>query len=137
MAAAYRPESGESNRRRPRQAGDTRDEISFALLVAAYKIVLSAASTAGPNIIAVKILILALICSVIPIFFGFVFLHGTKNRLAALRDRCRVAPDRARAVAEYESVRAAFPSSLVARWCGFGPVDAVAQNNSSNAPRAS
>ncbi len=84
-----------------------------------------------------KILILALICSVIPIFFGFVFLHGTKNRLASLRERCRVAPDRARAIAEYESARAAFPSSLIARWFGFGPVDAVAQKNSSNAPRAS
>ena len=85
----------------------------------------------------VKILILAVICSVIPIFFGLVFLHGTKNRLASLRERCRVAPDRARAVAEYESARAAFPASLAARWFGYGPADVVAQNNSSNTPKAS
>jgi hypothetical protein len=113
------------------------DEISFALCVATYKIDSSPASSPGVKTIAVKILILALICSVIPIFFGFVFLHGTKNRLASLRDRCRVAPDRARAIAEYESARVAFPASLIARWFGFGPVDSVAQNNSSNAPRAS
>lgn len=113
------------------------DEISFALSVRVYKIDLVRHRLRATKLIAVKILILALICSVIPIFFGFVFLHGTKNRLASLRERCRVAPDRARAIAEYESARAAFPTSLVARWFGFGPVDSVARNSSSNAPRAS
>jgi len=89
----------------------------------------------------VKIIILAVICSVIPTFFGFVFLHGTRNRLAVLRERCRTAPDPARAAADYDVARKAFPTSLVAGWFGFGPVDSLlkksARENPSNATRSS
>ena len=88
-----------------------------------------------------KIIILAVICSVIPAFFGFVFLHGTRNRLAVLRERCRTSPDRDRAVLEYDAARKAFPTSLVAGWFGFGPVDSLlekpALKNPSNSTRSS
>lgn len=94
-------------------------------------------SVACAEIIAVKLLILAIICSVVPIFFGFIYLHGTRNRLASLRERSRIAPDPVRAMAEYESMRTAFPSRLVARWFGFGPLDSGAQKNPSNSPGAS
>lgn len=113
-------------------------EFSFAKCPPQYKIPHRVAQAGLPaRNFAVKFLILATICSVIPIFFGLVFLHGTKNRLASLRERCRTAPDSSRAVLEYEAVRTAFPSSLVARWFGFGPVDAAARKNPSNLPRAS
>jgi len=89
----------------------------------------------------VKIIILAVICSVIPAFFGFVFLHGTRNRLTVLRGRCRTAPDRARAVSDYDAARKAFPTSLVAGWFGFGPVDSLLEKqvrkNPSNSTRSS
>ena len=88
-----------------------------------------------------RIIILCVICSVVPTFFAFVFLHGTRNRLAVLRERCRTAPDPARAVADYDAARKAFPTSLVAGWFGFGPVDSLleklAQKNPSNAARSS
>ena len=88
-----------------------------------------------------KLLILGLICSLIPAFFGFVFLHGTRNRLAALRERCRTAPDRDRAVLDYDAARKAFPTSLVATWYHFGPADSLPQNsgqkNPSNSTRSS
>ncbi len=88
-----------------------------------------------------KLLILGLICSLIPAFFGFVFLHGTRNRLAALRERCRTAPDRDRAVLEYDAARKAFPTSLVAGWYHFGPADSLleksARENPSNPTRSS
>lgn len=87
-----------------------------------------------------KIIILAVICSVIPAFFAFVFLHGTRNRLAVLRERCRTATDRERAVLDYDSARKAFPTSLVAGWFNFGPVDSLperlARENPSNPTRS-
>ena len=89
----------------------------------------------------VKLLILFAICSVIPAFFIFVFLHGTKNRLALLRERCRVAPDRERAVLEYDVARKTFPASLVAGWFDFGPVslspESEERKNPSNPPLSS
>ncbi len=66
-------------------------------------------------------LLLLTITSVIPLFFTFIFVHGTRNRLASLRERC-AAPNPQQARDEYDSVRRAFPSSLVARMFGFGPL---------------
>jgi hypothetical protein len=79
------------------------------------------------------ILLLSVIASIIPAFFTFVFVHGTKNRLASLRERCSVAPDSAKALADYDAARAAFPSSVVARLFGFTAVEA----NPSTPPKPS
>ncbi len=69
-------------------------------------------------------LFLIAIVSVMPVFFAFIFIHGTRNRLVALRDRCATAPEPHRARDEYDSARRAFPGSLVARMFVFGPVPA-------------
>lgn len=134
MAAAYLPDFGVSNRWEPKLGC----EFPVANCRPEYKLSRSLrglVACAGINTL--KFLILIIICSVIPIFFGFVFLHGTKNRLASLRERCRTAPDPSRAAAEYEAVRTAFPSSLVARWFGFGPLDLGGHKNPSNSPQGS
>jgi hypothetical protein len=79
----------------------------------------------------VKILFLTIIALVIPVFFLLIFVLGTYNRLAALRNRCRtgatgpdpdgVAERQRQAVEQYNAARRSFPASLVARLFGFGP----------------
>jgi len=89
----------------------------------------------------VKIIFLCFICSVIPAFFAFIFLLGTRNRLTALYERCRTSPDRERAVLDYDAARNSFPASLVASWLGFGPVElsreSSVQKEPSNVSRSS
>jgi hypothetical protein len=94
----------------------------------------------------VKILIISVIALVIPVFFLFVLVMGTYGRLASLRRRCqpkapprdatlpleRLHDDRAylEAVARYDAERSAFPTSLIARLFGFGPIDDSARTAS-------
>lgn len=91
-----------------------------------------------------KILFLTLIALVIPLFFVLIFVLGTYNRLAGLRNRCRAsgsAPDQnlvserqREAIKQYDEARRAFPAKLIARLFGFGPEQPVSGNVPTPAP---
>ena len=97
-----------------------------------------------------KIIILTVIALIIPLFFAFIFVLGTYNRLAILRRRCQPTPPdtladggissaggpekRRRAVEEYNAARGAFPASIIAALFGFAPLEEPGNGQSSSYP---